>query len=77
MADVYKPPYGTYTITAGHPPDATCKADMAANFVSLKALFNVSGTSAAHPDFQKVPPAFVAALVAEINALAAVVAAAA
>lgn len=76
MADVYKAPFGTYAVTAGHSLDATGKADMATNFTNLKALFNpTSGASAAHPDFQKIAPAVRDAIVAEINAIAALVAA--
>lgn len=75
MADNYGGPYGVYTITAGHAPDATAKADMATNFTNLKALFNpAQGTAAAHPDFEKIQPGVRAAIVAEINALALIVA---
>lgn len=69
MTDKYGPPFGVYAAQNG----GSLAADAVianANLDVFTALFNPPhGSSAAHPDFQKIPPATVAALVAEVAAL--------
>lgn len=72
MADNYGGPYGTYATTGTY--NAQAKLDMTAMTASMKALFiPVAGTSAAHPDFQKIEPAVAAQLGKELDAMNAVI----
>lgn len=57
MADVYAPPFGTYTGT------------LADDVATLKALFDDGVGGAAHPDFNKISPAIREKLFAELDAL--------
>lgn len=69
MVDKYGPPFGVYAAQNG----GSLAADAVianANLDVFTNLFNpAKGASAAHPDFEKIPPATVAALVAEVAAL--------
>lgn len=77
MTDVYKAPFGTYAAMAGI-VNVTGKAELATDFTNLKALIKpAAGQPAAHPDFNKIPAATRDKICAEIDAIAAVVAASA
>lgn len=76
MADKYAPPFGDYTNVAGV-VSAQAAGQIAALFVKLKAfLSQPNGASMPHTDFDSISPATRDLLVAEINAVAAAIAAA-
>jgi hypothetical protein len=79
MVDVYDGPFGTYTNVAGVIA-ATPAAQVAAVFTALLLMIPDPTAnppvSAAHPDFDMIPPHTAAKLRAEIAAAAAAVAAA-
>lgn len=70
MTDVYAPPFGAYAAIATAGNLANFKIAVNANLDLFTALINpTAGSSAPHPDFNKIPPAMAKQLLAEIAAL--------